>query len=82
MSPLKIMFLLRMYGYAWPNQYLSREEAYSPAMAEALKTFQNTGIVPKTVTLDHLFGINQPIPPTWLTLKGKALVQRYLDLVP
>jgi hypothetical protein len=83
MSPLKISLLLRMYSRPEPNADLPSRQAVAPAMWEAVASFKRQGLIPDWVTAAELIITERPwSSEMWLTDKGRALVQRYLEIEP
>lgn len=77
MSPLKIALLLRIYSLPRPNIDLPGQQAFAPAMAEALAHFIRSGLVDPDTTLMDLRTGN---PRRELTEKGGRLVKALCDI--
>ena len=76
MSPLKVCLLMRCFSLPAANQDLTQEQAYAPAMANALFDFIREGLVLPHVTLDIL-RYGERIGGVWgpiLTPEGKDIV--------
>lgn len=82
MSPLKIMLLLRMYALPHSNADLPHEQAFAPAMLDAVASLKARGLVADWVTPDLLFDRSNTTLTQYLTYKGHYLVSRFLEIEP
>ncbi len=73
MSPLKIKLLLDMHCLVRPLAGVPQEQAFAPAMRDALEYFTLAGFVQSGVTLYELRAGQLPAR-AYLTAKGEALV--------
>lgn len=82
MSPLKLELLLRAHSMPRPNQDLPAEQAYAPAMVEAINTLRARGLlrpIASASTLRIGYAVRNGEFAMLLTENGEALVRRILD---
>lgn len=81
MSPLILDLLLRAYCMPRPNQDLPTEQAYAPAMVEAVNTLRARGLLRSVASASSLrigYAVAGGGFAMLLTEKGEALVRRIL----
>lgn len=81
MSPLKLSLLLRAYSMPRPNRDLPAEQAYAPAMVEAINSLRAKGLL-KSVASESTMRLGYALGggtfAMLITEKGNALSERIL----